>query len=75
MFLKETCMKCLGSFCNISFFWLVMPVKSEGILINPLVGCDCNAEFRPPGVTVALLGHPSIQGQLQLLPDRNGIRT
>lgn len=51
MFLSETCIKCLGSFCNIRFFWLVMPVKSGGIVINPLVGCDCNAEFRPPGVS------------------------
>lgn len=39
---------------------------------KPLVGCDCNAEFRPPGVSMDLLGHSSIQGQLQLLPGRNG---
>lgn len=50
---------------------LFLPVKL-GVLLNPLVGCDCNAEVRPPGVSMDLLGHSSTQGQLQLLPGRNG---
>lgn len=35
VFLNETRIKCLGSFCNVSFLWLGMLVTWEGILINP----------------------------------------